>query len=124
MVDSWHRATLSQWLETGTWVYGFAYSVWVGFCAAVYAALGLASLLLLRRRAVAMAVPFLVFFGQTVAAQLGGVPQWTLDASMFPFGLVQAPVVVGLAPTLVLAVLVGVLWVVVLRRLVRFENLA
>lgn len=124
VVDSWHRSTLSQWLQAGTWVYGFGYSAWVGFCAAVYAGLGLAMLLVLRQRVIAMAVPFVLYFGQTVAAQLLGGGQWSLQQSMFPFGMVQAPVLVGMAPTLLLAAVVLVLWAVLLRRLVRLENLA
>ena len=44
VLDSFGRTTYSQLLETGIWTYGLAYSAWVGFAAATYAALGMASL--------------------------------------------------------------------------------
>lgn len=124
VLESFGRTTYSQLLETGIWTYGLAYSAWVGFAAATYAALGMASLLVIKHRAVALSVPFLVFFFQSVAAQLVGVPALALSFSMFPFGLEQQSILVGVAPTIALAAMTGLVWLVLSRRLVRFENLA
>lgn len=122
--DSWHRVTYSQLLQLGPWIYGLAYAAWVGFCAANYAALGMACLLIVRVRVLAMAIPFLLFFGQTAAAQLVAQPTWALSFSMIPWGYVQFPIVVGLAPTGILAILTCALWVLLLRRTDRLAALA
>ncbi|ALE04757.1 hypothetical protein AL755_03460 (plasmid) [Arthrobacter sp. ERGS1:01] len=124
VLDSFGRTTYSQLLQSGTWTYALAYSAWVGFAAATYAALGMASLLVIKRRAVAMCVPFLVFFVQSAAAQLIGAPNLGLNFSMFPFGLQQQSILMGAAPTIVLAAMTGLIWLVLSRRLVRLENLA
>jgi hypothetical protein len=124
VTDSFGRFTFSQVLASGSWTFGLLYSIWVGFAASVYAALGIAALTLIPMRPVAMAVPFLVFFGESVAAQLVGLPYAALELSMFPFGVVQQSILVGVAPTLILALAVCGFWLVLFRRLVTVESLA
>ncbi len=124
LADSFERTTYSSLLEHGTMTYGVAYSAWVGFSASIYASLGIAALLVVKNRVCALAIPFLVYFGETVIAAVIGYPQAGLVYSTFPFGLSQTSFLAGAAPTLVLAVLTGILCLVVLRRVHRIENLA
>jgi hypothetical protein len=124
IADSFQRATFTSLLEQGPMVFGVVYSLWVAFGASVYTGLGMAALLLVKNRALALALPFVLFFGETAAAQIAGHPYASLLFSLFPFGYQQAPLLVGMAPTLVLAALVAVVWVFIMRRVQFLESLA
>lgn len=124
VTDSYTRTTYSQLLQVGPWAYGIFYSVWLGLCAATYAAIGMAALMVIRRRPVALAVPFMLFFVQSAAFALLGLPGLALNASMFPFGLSQEAILVGVAPTAVVMASTVVVWLLLLRRLAKLENIA
>jgi hypothetical protein len=104
--------------------YGVLYSAWVGFCASIWAALGMAALLLVPNRALALALPFVIYFAQFVAASLAGNVRGSFVASMFPFGYQQTTILAGVTPMLVLAAIVGAGWIALLRRLPFVESLS
>ena len=112
--DSLTRTTYSQLLALSPWGYGLLYAAWAGFGAATYSALGFAALLALPNRAVALAVPMILYIVETLAASLLDAPRFGLIFSLFPFGLAQAPIWQAAAPTLLLAGLTAgtLLWLV------------
>lgn len=124
IADSFHRTTYSQLLAAGPWAYAVLFSTWVGFGASVYAALGMAALLVIRSRGAAFAIPFVIYFGETAVAEMLGSPSAALSFSMFPFGLVQQTIATGAAPTLILAVCVVGFWALILRRQIHREQFA
>ncbi len=106
--DSYHRFSYTAMLQAGTIAFGLGYSAWLGLCGAVYACAGTAALLLVKNRVLALAIPFIVFFAQTVLAALLGMPQLGLAYSAIPFGLSPSPALVAAAPTVLLAVVVAI----------------
>lgn len=108
------RQPFAGLLETSPWVYGMVYAGWLGLTGAVYGALGLASVILVRQRVIALTLPFLVYMGETVVMQLAGRPQLTLMASAFPQGLSHFSTSEAIAPLLVLASAVTVTWALLL----------
>ncbi|WP_375400548.1 hypothetical protein [uncultured Amnibacterium sp.] len=122
--DAIHEYTFTQLLAAGPMPFGIFYSVWVGLGAATLTALGMAGLLIVRRPAIGLAVPLLFVIGQHATVILLGQDRLSVLNSIFPFGYVQAPVIVGLAPLLTLMVLVAGLWVVLLRRVARLDALS
>lgn len=121
VTDSLTRTTYSQLLAGGPLLYAIGYAAWVGFAAATYCALGMAALLLVRFRILALTLVVVLYAGQVVAAEYAGRPMQALTFSVAPFGLTQQPLLVGAAPVLVLALLVAVFWAFWTRRLVRRE---
>lgn len=109
-------STFTQLLSAGPLAFGLAYSAWVGFCAVVFAAIGIASLLVVKNRILALAIPFLLYFGQSLLSSLFSLERTSLMYTVFPFGLTQAPIQTALLPTGVLALLVATLWIWLLRR--------
>lgn len=121
--DTYRQYTYTQLLAAGPMPFGLFYSAWVGLGAATCAALGMACLLLVKRPVLGLAAPFLLLVAQHAAVILLGQDRLSVINSLFPFGYTQAPVIVGMAPLLVLVVLVTATWVVLLRRLARLEVL-
>ncbi|TFC48907.1 hypothetical protein [Cryobacterium shii] len=122
-LDSLQRLTFSALLGSGTVVYGVVYAAWVGAVAAIYVSLGFAALILMRNRVLAMAVPFLVYFVQTIAAALLGFPQVALMYAVFPFGLQQFSAVWAIAPTAAILLVCVVGWIGIHRRMLDLETL-
>jgi hypothetical protein len=111
-------------LEPSPWLYGVTYAAWLGLSAAVYGALGIAAVLLIRRRLLALSLPLVVYIGETVVMQLAGHPQLSLMASAFPQGLSAFTTQDALAPMLALATVVGLLWIGILLSARRLEALS
>jgi hypothetical protein len=119
--DEYRQYTYTQLLAAGPMPFGLFYSAWVGLGAATCVALGMACLLLVKRPVIGLAMPFLLLVAQHAAVILLGQDRLSVINSLFPFGYTQVPVAVGMAPLLVLVVLVAGLWVVLLRRLATLE---
>jgi MFS family permease len=124
IADSFSASTYSQLLELGPMAFGVLYSLWVGFCASVWSGLGMAALLIVKNRPVALALPFVIYFAQTVVMQLLGDSRGSFVASTFPFGLDQTTILAGVTPTLILATIVAVVWIGLLRRLPLVDGLS
>jgi hypothetical protein len=118
--DSYSRVSYSSILELGLLPYGLLYSTWVGVGGAIFAAMGIASLLLVKKRALAIAVPFLIYFGETVFATLLGSPQAALVYSLFPFGITPTTPILAAMPILLTALLLAV---IVSLTIARADNL-
>jgi len=124
LADAAASTTYSQLLLVSPLVYSVLYSLWVAFAAAVFAALTLALLILLRNRAVALVIPLGLYLGETVAAAVLGDPTYGLVYSIFPFGLTQSSILAGASPVLVLALAVVVIWVFIIRRARHLQRLS
>jgi hypothetical protein len=109
------ESTFSQLLALGPLTFGILYSLWVGFCAAVWTSLAMAALLTIRNRPLAVALPFLVYIAQWVAASLLGNVRASFAASTFPFGYQQTSIIAGAAPMLILAAIAAAIWATLLR---------
>lgn len=121
--DSLERITYSALLEGGPLWFGIAYSAWVGFGGAVYAAMGLLALTLIGNRLLALSVPVIIYFGGTVVASLAGWPFAAPLYSLFPFGLNATDPLLSAAPTLVLGVGVVCVGVLIFIRLPRLSRM-
>ena len=115
VADSLTRTSYSFLLGFGPGVYGFLYSVWLGLGGAIYASLGAAALLVVHNRVLALSLPLLVYFTQTVGAALFEAPHLGLMYSLIPFGLQQSPPFAAAAPTLMLGIGTIALWIWLLR---------
>lgn len=115
ITSSFTATTYSQLLASGSMTFGILYSLWVGFCAAVWTSLAMAALLTVRNRPLALALPFLVYIGQWVVAELLGNVRASFAASTFPFGYQQTSIIAGAAPMLILAAIAAVIWATLLR---------
>lgn len=113
--DSLVRDSYSGILQFGDVAFGIAYSLLVGLAAAAFAVLGESFLLIVPHRILAMALPFLIYVGSTVAAAVLGVPYAGLLYSLFPGGLAAIDPLIAATPTFVLFAVVAALavWVVV-----------
>ena len=112
-----HDEAFGSILAFGDLPFGIVYSSWFGFCGAVYAAMGIAACLVVRNRYLALSLPMLTVFGETLLFEILGHPHLALYFSTVPFGLefhTDAQVVL---PHLVLAAVVAVVAVVTVRRL-------
>jgi hypothetical protein len=114
----------SQLLAVSPEFYVTAYTLWLAFSTAVFCALGMAMLLIVRNRALAVVIPFLLYLTQDVLIQFAGNPTGALLHSIFPFGLQQSPILVAATPVLVLATGVTALWVVLVRNARRLPRLS
>ena len=112
---SFSAMTYSQLLASGSMTFGILYSLWVGFCAAVWTSLAMAALLTVRNRPLALGLPFAVYIGQWFAAEVLGNVRASFAASAFPFGYQQTSIIVGAAPMLILATIAAVIWAKLLR---------
>lgn len=121
--DALTRTSYSQFLRWGPLCYAILYSLWLALGGITLASLTLFLLLFTRSLPVALAAPFLVYFGQTVAAQVLGYPRAALSASLIPFGLTQGPVVLAAAPMLALTGVTIALWGSCWHRLPTSERL-
>lgn len=115
--DSYGSASYTHLLRSGDIVFGVAYSAWLGFCGAVYAATGMTALLLVRSGLLALAAPLITVIGETLAAALPGHPHLGLFYSAFPFSLTRAPDAVAMLPHLVLAAVVAVVAAITVHRM-------
>jgi hypothetical protein len=79
--------------------------------------LGLLALIFVRSLSLAVATPFLVYFGQSVLASVAGEPQAALAYSLVPFGLTQIPIGQAALPMLILAAVTALLWTLLWRRI-------
>jgi hypothetical protein len=115
VTSSFTDSTFSQLLALGPLTFGILYSFWVGFCAAIWTSLAMAALLTIRNRPLAVALPFLVYIAQWVAASLLGNVRASFAASTFPFGYQQTSIIAGAAPMLILAAIAAAIWATLLR---------
>lgn len=115
-VETYTDTTFTQLLRVGPAAFGVGYSLWVAFNGALFSAVGILCLLLLRNRVFALAVPFLLYFGQSLFATLFGMPHSAFMYSVFPFGLTQSSVWLAVTPTLALAVITVACWWRVLQK--------
>lgn len=100
-VDAAARSSYGFLLEGGDLAFGLGYSAWLGAAAAAYGGLGACLLLLLPQRLLALALPFLIYLGGSIAAAVAAEPHLGLMESLFPFGLTAAHPAVSAAPTIV-----------------------
>ncbi|MFC6356741.1 hypothetical protein [Luethyella okanaganae] len=121
--DQLERFGLSQAMAGGPIVYSLLMATWIGFGAAVYAAVGTAALVTLNNRFVALLTPMFVYFGLTLFTSLLQLPHFAPMFSLFPIGLTQQPVAVTVAPTVVVAVVVACCWILVMHGLTRNARL-
>lgn len=109
--DSLERSSFSQLLSLGSPFYGAFYAFWVGLAGAAFAAAGNLSLIWLNNSILALCVPTLLYFSQTILAALLNVPQLGIMYSIFPFGLSQSSPVLASLPLLAVVLAVGIAWV-------------
>jgi len=96
---------LARFLSSGHWVFGMAAASWLAINGAVFAALAFVSVLLIRRRVIALMVPVALYLGQSVVAQIAGQSQYSfLVTAVYPTGLQHLPIVAASAATVVLAI--------------------
>jgi len=115
VTSSFTASTYSQLLVFGSLTFGILYSLWVGFCAAVWTSLAMAALLTVKNRPIALLLPFLLYIGQWVVASLYGNVRASFVASVFPFGYQQTSILAGATPMLVLAAVATLIWGMLLR---------
>ncbi len=115
-VETYTDTTFTQLFRLGPAAFGVGYSFWVALNGALFSSAGVLCLLLLRNRVLALAVPFLCYFTQTLFAALFGMEHSALMYAVFPFGLTQASVWLAVTPTLVLTVIIAGCWWRVLRK--------
>ena len=115
VTSSFTASTYSQLLVFGSLTFGILYSLWVGFCAAVWTSLAMAALLTVKNRPIALLLPFLLYIGQWVVASLYGNVGASFVASVFPFGYQQTSILAGATPMLVLAAVATLTWGMLLR---------
>ncbi len=72
-------------------VFGLFYAAWLGTNAAAYAVLGVAALVWVQNRFVALAVPFIVYLVLTVGPAVVGQESFSSSMAIFPFSLEQVP---------------------------------
>jgi hypothetical protein len=119
--DGLTNSSYSSLLAAGPLTYGLLYSLWLGVGAATYAGLGVAALVVVPNRLFALALPFLIYFGETVLAALAGSPQAGVMYSLVPFGLQQTPMLEAAAPQLLVLAASVAVWVGLFPRL-RFSG--
>lgn len=115
------RYGMTQLLEYGPWVYGIAYSCWVGINAAVYAALAFGLLILLNRSFIALALPFLLY---TVGSFLMPDRRLYFFYSVFPFGSIQQPIWVMTIPLIFILLICAALLLVIGKGHARLDRLS
>lgn len=113
----------SQLMAFGAPTFGVIYAIWFGCGAAIYGALGAASLIITSNRSLAILVPMGIYLLETIAAALLGDPHAGLMYSLFPFGLRQTAIADAAAPTLILGVAVTGLWIWIFHRPSEATNL-
>lgn len=114
--DSLQRSTFTEILRFGVIPFLVVYAAWTAAAAAVFCLAGMASVLLIKNRVVALLAPWLLYLGETAAAAVLVGPQVALAYSVFPSGIATvSPVLLG-TPLLVTALLAGSLWLRVYRR--------
>jgi hypothetical protein len=111
-----HEA-FGSYLRFGDLPFGLVHASWFGFCAALYAAIGVTAVVLVRNRFLALALPMLFAFGETFVAELLGHPGFALYFSAIAFGLTYPSDAEVVAPHLILAVVVAVVAVITIRRI-------
>jgi hypothetical protein len=115
--DALTSASYSSVLAWGDLTYGFLYAVWVGVGGAVFSGLGIASLVLIENRVVALSLPFLAYIVETLLMALVDSPQLGIMYSLFPFGITQQPMAVSVMPMVVFLLATVALWVWLTPRL-------
>lgn len=113
--DALTRWSYTGLLGTGELAFGLVYASWVGLAAA-YAVLGICFLVTIHNRILALALPFLLFLGGTVAAALAGAPELGFLYSVFPGGLTASHPLVAATPTLVVVLAAAVFTAIVIAR--------
>jgi hypothetical protein len=101
---SYQQTGFGAVLRIGDLPFGLVFSAWNGLCGAVYAAMGITSLLLIRNRFLALASPMLLVFGQTFLAAVLGQPRLAIYYSATAYGLSYDSDLQMMLPVLVLAV--------------------
>ncbi|MEO6982606.1 MAG: hypothetical protein ABI072_05770 [Edaphobacter sp.] len=117
-------ASYSSLLSLGQLPYGLIYSFWFGLGAATYSCLGVAALLVLNNRMLALATPFVIYFVETILANLTVGTKGALMYSLVPFGLNQSPILIAAAPQLLLVVGTIACWTVLFPKLPYMERTA
>jgi hypothetical protein len=122
--DSLTRASYSQMLAISPLFYGIVYSAWVGLGGAVFAAAGFAALVLVKNRALAMTLPLVLYFVQTLVASLVGEPTVGLMYSLWPFGLNQVPFIKAGGALLIAVALTLGTWIWLWKKLPTLTRLS
>lgn len=110
-------ATFTQITATSGVLYILVVAAWQGVWAAVFSVVALGLLLLTGRRAIAFAMPLVLYWVDNVVAGVSGLESFRTVSSINPFTVTQAPIWTALVP---------LLWwgglVVVLAALVRYRR--
>lgn len=109
-------AGFTQLMAIGSPAFGLTYALWFGFGAGVYGALAAAALILIPNRSVAILLPMGIYIAETIAAAILISPFAGLLYSLSPVGLQQKSILLTVAPTLVLAIIVTLIWVWIFGR--------
>ncbi|WP_438350490.1 ABC transporter permease [Paenibacillus sp. FA6] len=108
--DTYTRHTFTQLLQYGTFTYSILYSLWVGMNAALYSAISLVLVLLIRNRFLALTLPFIIYLIGSFTLSAWGIEDYRPNYVIFPFDRVQNPIWTAFVPFLVLTVvLVGLI---------------
>lgn len=105
----------SQLMAFGSPVFGVIAALWFAFAAGVYGAFAAAALLVLNNRMLAILLPMGVYIIETIATALTVGPYAGLLYSLSPFLLRQAPIIVSVTPTFILAAVVALIWGFILK---------
>lgn len=96
-----NKFTFTQLIKYSTLLYGFTYSGWVALNAVLYSSMAIIATLLFRNTFVALSMPFLFYHIGSFVIAVVGFPMFLLDASIFPFNIVQQPIYIAFIPFLV-----------------------
>lgn len=106
LADAVKGAPLTGLLSWGPLAFGVGASAWLGLNAAVFAAVALVCVFIIRQPIIAFLVPFAIYLFESVALQVLGFPGSSfLISAVYPSGLQSYPLAPALIPTLALGVL-------------------
>lgn len=122
--DSYTRHTFTQLLQYGSLTYGFLYSCWVGFNAAVYAMIGFFLVIIIRNQFWALSIPFLMYIlGSFVMGLDSSLMRFRFPDAIFPYSYMQLPIWTAFIPLLFLLIICTILAFFVNKNLERIDTL-
>lgn len=90
ILDSFNRHTFTQLLEYGNFVYGLAFSAWIGLNALAYSTLGFFTVLLVKQKLLGITIPVIFYLIGTFILSFSNVLEpYRLADSVFPFSIGQ-----------------------------------
>lgn len=108
--------TFDQLLVYGPFVYGFIYSLWVGFNGVLYATLPLILCLILDNSFVALSIPFVWYQGMSFVSAVLGISKFAPLYTVFPYSIIQQELWTVLVPFTILLITVIVCYVYLKKR--------